>query len=781
MSNIKVNFIFKDKTKEFTFDKDDLIQNAISFFASSVNKNIEEFYFIHNGEKIVNFDNKKLSELSNNKDVINISVNEKNEITEKMEPNLKISEHIICPKCKCMSEININNFKISITNCNNNHSIPGIYMSDFINTQYIEESSIICHVCKKSIKELLSLNDKDKNELLICSCGITICQSCFQVHKEEKEKSESDDFKKHLSIEYKDKDYFCLEHNTMFSGFCQKCKKNICNKCERKHNKHRINMFKKISPNEIFLEKIKNMNENLIKKINKFNEELTGVIKLLNNISKNIQNDLKMFLKISNSVINDFNLTKKNYQTIQNIKVIYNNLSDSPIFKYVDSFLSEPNSKLKLNIIWEIYNKMYLESNNIFIEKEEFKLDIKEIKINKNENNKKMEKKEQKKDDNFLIIEKSEAHSSILLKYTPNQKKIKDNKIKIFGKKFYENNKNNCSISLKNKEFSLSEYYTLNKNDLKNKNEIELKLNINKPLTDISYMFHADFDEPSIYLSEISSLENLDTSQVKDISHLFSNCTLLKSIPGLSNWDISNAININNLFYHCINLTSIPDISKWKTENVENMSYIFYDCKQITSLPDISNWDTKKVTDMRGIFCNCSSLKSLPDISKWSTEQVTNMSGLFQHCSNLSKIPDISNWIVGNVINMGGMFDHCVLLQALPDISKWDTKNVTNLNYIFYFCTNLSSISDISKWDTSKVKNMKGIFCDCTSLSILPDLAKWNTANVTNMSFMFFNCKSLLSLPDLIQWDINKVEDIKDMFTNCEKLPKQVIPKKFKI
>ena len=54
MSNIKVNFIFKDKTTEFTFDKDDLIQNAISAFASSVNKNIEEFYFFHNGEKIVN-------------------------------------------------------------------------------------------------------------------------------------------------------------------------------------------------------------------------------------------------------------------------------------------------------------------------------------------------------------------------------------------------------------------------------------------------------------------------------------------------------------------------------------------------------------------------------------------------------------------------------------------------------------------------------------------------------------------------------------------------------
>ena len=776
MSNVKVIFIYKDEKIEFTFNNNNLIQNAFSSFVNKINRNIDEFEFFYKGEKITNFDNKTLSEFNNEYSIINISVSEKNEVIEKIineKSKLKISEHIICPKCKSMSEININNFKISITNCNNNHSMPGLYLNDFVNTQYIEESRIICQECKKSLNDLITSN----NELLICNCGIIICQSCFKIHKEENEKLQKDNLKKHISLDYKDKDYFCLEHYTIYNGFCQKCKKNICNKCERKHNKHRINMFKKISPNDIFIEKLKNMYKDLIKKIKTFNEELTMLMRLLNNISNNIQNDLKMFLKISNNIINDFDFTKKNYQTIQNVKVIYNSLTDSIIFKYINSFLAESNSKIKLNIIWEIYNKMYLESNSFFIQKEEVNSEINEQKINKKQKN---EIKEEKKDD-YIILEKNNTQSSFILKYTPNQKKIKDNKIKIFGKKFYENNKNNCSLTINNQEFPFSEFYILDKNDLKNKNEIELKLNINKPLTDISYMFHADADEPSIYLSEITSIQNFDTSQVKDMSHLFSNCTLLKSIPDISNWDTSNVININNLFYHCINLTCIPDISKWKIDNVENMSYLFYNCKSLTSLPDISKWSTKKVSDMRCIFCNCSSLKSLPDISRWNTQNVTNLSGLFQHCSNLAKIPDISNWIVSNVVNMGGMFDHCISLQALPDISKWDTKNVTNLNYIFYFCTNLSSIPDISKWNTSNVKNMKGVFCDCSSLSILPDLSKWNTSNVTNMSFMFFNCKSLLSLPDLIQWDINKVEDVKNMFTNCQKLPQQVIPKKFKI
>ena len=143
MSEIKLNFIFKNKKTEFTFNKDYLIQNAFSAFASSIKRNTEEFNYLHNGEKIINYEYMKLSDLNNKENIINISVNDKNELVENSNEkiidemaNLKISDHILCPICKCMSEIDINNFKISITNCINNHTMPGIYMNDFINTQY---------------------------------------------------------------------------------------------------------------------------------------------------------------------------------------------------------------------------------------------------------------------------------------------------------------------------------------------------------------------------------------------------------------------------------------------------------------------------------------------------------------------------------------------------------------------------------------------------------------------------------------------------------------------
>ena len=776
MSEIKVNFIYKDQKTEMNFSKSSLIKDILGSFALKIEKSIEDFNFLYSGEKISINDISKLSDLNNKDETINISVYSKDESNQKenkiiLPANLKFHEsnHIICPKCKSMSEIDINNFKISIKNCNNGHTMPYLFMNDFVNTQYIDESNIKCQYCNKTEYEL---NNDQNNKLLLCSCGTIMCQSCSGNHKE----SENDKKMKHTNIEYKNKEYFCIEHNNSYTGYCNSCKKNICDKCEKdKHNKHRIEFYKKICPKDSFVQKLKSMNEELISKVTKFNQELKELIDLINNISNNIQNDLKIFLKITNNVIDDYNLNTKNYQTIKNITNIFNSINETPIFPKIDQFLKNTNSVNRIGFVLDIYNKMYLETSNNFGFEE-----TTQNNINKVDKNKKEEKKKEINDNKINNNTIKLSDSFMVIKYTPNLKKLKDNKMKIFGKKFVENNKDKCSIFINGKEHPLSEFYTLKKNDIKN-NELEIKLSQNKTISDMSSMFYADANEQSIYLTSITEISNWNIPFVTDISNLFGNCTLLTSIPDISDWDTNNLTNISNLFYHCTSLASLPDISKWKIEHVTNLSYMFYDCKLLTSLPNISIWDTSNVTDMRGIFCNCSSLTELPDISKWNTEKVINMSGLFHHCSKLVKLPDISEWNTGNVINMNGMFDHCTSLQSLPDISKWDTKNVNNLNYMFYYCSQLSSLPDISQWNTENVKNMKGIFCNCNSLSIMPDISKWNTSNVTNMSCMFYNCTSLLSLPDLMEWDISKVEDMKTMFTNCNKLPENIIPSKFKI
>ena len=81
--------------------------------------------------------------------------------------------------------------------------------------------------------------------------------------------------------------------------------------------------------------------------------------------------------------------------------------------------------------------------------------------------------------------------------------------------------------------------------------------------------------------------------------------------------------------------TSLSDISTWDTENVTDMSNLFNECSSSTLLPDISKWLTTSLLKMDNMFKGCSSLISLPDISKWNTSDVNYMNNIFSKCSSL--------------------------------------------------------------------------------------------------------------------------------------------------
>jgi hypothetical protein len=71
------------------------------------------------------------------------------------------------------------------------------------------------------------------------------------------------------------------------------------------------------------------------------------------------------------------------------------------------------------------------------------------------------------------------------LKYEFEKEDIKDDLIKILGKKFVENNKDKCKIIYNDKEKELKEYYE----EFNNMNVIKFKLKFIKKIIDMSYMF----------------------------------------------------------------------------------------------------------------------------------------------------------------------------------------------------------------------------------------------------------------------------------------------------
>ena len=341
--------------------------------------------------------------------------------------------------------------------------------------------------------------------------------------------------------------------------------------------------------------------------------------------------------------------------------------------------------------------------------------------------NKKFKNISNKNNSNYIFDNK--AKNEIKLKYM-----ILDyDYLRVFSKKFVENNKKNCKLVINEEEKELSEYIDINKMKIKN-NFFKIKLKEINPIRDMSYMFYE--------------------------------CRALSSIK-FSKWKSNNIINMKFMFSVCTSLTSITDFSNLDTSKVESMKGMFQLCQGLMAIPDISNWNTNNVTDMSYLFNGCSSLISLPDISKWDISNVTNLSVMFQLCSALTSLPDISKWNTNNVQDMSYIFSGCSSLSYLPDISRWNTNNVNKINDIFFRCTSLVSIPDISKWNTNR----------CHSLKSLPDISKWNTSNVKDMSSMFFYCTSLISLPNISKWNIDNLININTMFSGCK--DSLNIPKKF--
>ena len=83
------------------------------------------------------------------------------------------------------------------------------------------------------------------------------------------------------------------------------------------------------------------------------------------------------------------------------------------------------------------------------------------------------------------------------------------------------------------------------------------------------------------------------------------------------------------MFSDCENLTTIPQLN---TGSVTDMSMMFQNCTKLTTLPALN---TSNVTTMKYMFNNCSALTEIP---AFDVSNVTNFSDAFTNCSSLTAI-----------------------------------------------------------------------------------------------------------------------------------------------
>ena len=323
----------------------------------------------------------------------------------------------------------------------------------------------------------------------------------------------------HNLIYYNKRYTICNKHIIEFISYCPICNLNLCEKCEKDHESHKnkIKIFKKEIPNEKKINEIKKEIDLIISNIEQFKIEIDYLKELFNFIIINLTDEIDNYIKLYKKISLLLN-NLKNYQNIKNI-LNYKNIN---LYKEINNFLNE-----------NIKNKI-----------------------------------------GYLLKEKK-FEISLTYKYYGQYR------IKLFDKKFVENNKDNLILSINNKIMNICEYYYINKET--NDRTIKVKLIQKNKITNMSYMFY-ECD----YLLSLTKISNFNTNNVKDMSYMFYNCSRLSSLHDISKLNTNNVHNMGYMFYNCNKLTSLPDLSKWNTNNVNNMSFMFYGCRSLSSLPDLS-------------------------------------------------------------------------------------------------------------------------------------------------------------------------------------------------
>jgi surface protein len=326
------------------------------------------------------------------------------------------------------------------------------------------------------------------------------------------------------------------------------------------------------------------------------------------------------------------------------------------------------------------------------------------------------------------------------------------------------------------------------------------------------------------YLTSITGLSYLNTSEVTNMGGMFRGCYGLTSLD-LSHFNTEKVTDMEEMFWICTKLRRIYVGSEWSTASVTKSAEMFGGCVRLlgekgtafnpfytdaayahldggaenpgylstvgTPIPidayailnqadsTLTFYYDDELDSRSGIFYSLSTGGDSPNwysdrerVSKvvfdpsFADARPTSTRGWFNGMENLTSITGLSYLNTSEVTDMTTMFFHCIKLKSL-DLSHFNTEKVTSMQSMFSECDGLTSL-DISSFNTENVTHMASMFYHCIKLTSL-DVSHFNTENVTNMSGMFSECIGLTSI-DVSNFNTAKVRDMGAMFSYCESL-----------
>lgn len=252
-------------------------------------------------------------------------------------------------------------------------------------------------------------------------------------------------------------------------------------------------------------------------------------------------------------------------------------------------------------------------------------------------------------------------------------------------------------------------------------------------------------------VTSIEGLQNLNTSCVTNMERMFYGYK--GTAIDISSFDTSKVTSMMYAFGNCPNLTNISGIENLNTSNVEKIDGLFCLDAKITSL-NLSKWDVSKVSSVGdsywktengelslftevGVFDGCKALVDL-NVSNWNLINATNLTKMFGECSNLKDL-NLTGFKIANATSTLGMFSGDSMLTNL-DLSGFNTSKTNEFDYMFSGCTGLTNL-DLSNFDVSSITDMIDMFEGCTNLKTI-NFTGWDSKirSDAKMTDMFKNC-----------------------------------------
>ena len=465
----KIRFRFNGKETLIESSKEEKIKDILDKFLTknNISKNKNYSSYLEN----------KIDLESSFNDLFDVIHKEESELTisikEEENKHIKYSNDIICPECKENCLINMTDYKINLYGCKNGHEYNNISLSEFYQTQTMNEKDIICNKCSQNNK-FESLN----KEFYIClTCKKNLCKECFKSHE-----------RNHHIIDYDKKNYICEKHHNTYISFCEKCQMNLCYLCESEHIECIKIDYQNFLFNEEEIEQIKESLKKFRIKVDILNNFINFLIKELEKIKENIE----VYYKINYNLINNYQKEYINYQNLENIKYIKNNL----FANYFNEIISNNRIMKKIQYLYNIYKKM----------------------------------KNKKINDEITIIYKKDKE---------------DDTVKILGEEFVKNYKDKCFIRFNNQEITLIENKNIPQSE-RNKDILEIQLTGISQITDASHMF-----EGCVTLISLPDISFWDTINVTNMSYMFKDCIMLSYIGNISKWNTDKVTNMKYMFLNC--------------------------------------------------------------------------------------------------------------------------------------------------------------------------------------------------------------------------------------